>query len=86
MARKAQYHDMYAPVPPLLRQLRDDAAITQRDLATRLERPQSWVHNCETGERRVDVAEFVAWARACGASPRAALDRYMRVLARSGPA
>ena len=84
MPRKAQHHDEYAPVPTLLRGLRDDAGVTQRELASRLDRPQSWVHNCETGERRVDVAEFVAWARACGVSPRAALDRYLRVLASSG--
>lgn len=80
MARKAQHHDEYAPVPPLLRQLRDDAAITQRELASRLRRPQSWVHNCETGDRRVDLAEFVSWARACGRSPRVAVERYLRLL------
>jgi hypothetical protein len=37
--------------------------------ARRLGKPQSWVFNCETANRRVDVTEFAAWARACGADP-----------------
>lgn len=80
------HHEVeYTHLPNILRELRTSAGLTQRALSAELGKPQSWVHNCETGERRVDVAEFVAWARACGASPRAALDRYLRVLARSGP-
>jgi hypothetical protein len=50
----------------------------QRALGERLDRPQSWVYNCETANRRVDVAEFVAWARACGVRPQAALARFLR--------
>ena len=32
--------------------------------------PQSWVHNCETANRRVDIAEFVSWSKACGVDPQ----------------
>jgi hypothetical protein len=35
------------------------------------------VSNSETANRRVDVTEFVAWARACGADPLAALARLL---------
>jgi hypothetical protein len=45
-----------------------------------LKKPQSWVYHCETGNRRVDVTEFVAWARACGADPEVAFARLVVVL------
>ena len=40
--------------------------MTQRDLGKKLRKPQSWVFNCESANRRVDVTEFILWARACG--------------------
>ena len=55
--------------------------MTQRDLGDKLDKPQSWIHNCEVGNRRVDVAEFVAWARACGVEPATALERFIEALA-----
>ncbi len=39
--------------------------MTQRELGRLLNKPQSWIHNCETGNRRVDVAEFISWCKAC---------------------
>jgi hypothetical protein len=66
---KAQHAPSYRPVPPLLRDLRARAGLTQRELGARLRRPQSWVHSCETGGRRIDVGEFALWCRACGADP-----------------
>jgi transcriptional regulator with XRE-family HTH domain len=69
MATKSQHSRAYQRVLPLLRRLREKAGLTQRELGRRLKKPQSWVYNCETGNRRMDVTEFVAWARACEASP-----------------
>ena len=43
-----------------------------------LKRPQSWVFNCETGNRRVDVAEFCDWCRACNTDPANAIRRLER--------
>jgi transcriptional regulator with XRE-family HTH domain len=73
--RKAQHHARYAPVPPFLRRLREEAGLTQRQIGDKLKRPQSWVYNCETGNRRVDVAEFCDWCRACGVAPVNAIRR-----------
>ncbi len=73
MATKAQHGPHYADVPGFLKSVREEAGFTQRDLGERLDRPQSWVHNCETGNRRVDVAEFVLWCRACSANPSDAI-------------
>lgn len=77
MATKAQHDAAYAPLPLLLRALREEACLTQRDLGKLLGKPQSWIHNCEVLNRRVDVSEFVSWAVACGADPTAALTRYL---------
>lgn len=48
---------------------RKAARLSQHALALRLEKPQSFVAKYEGGERRLDVVEFVAIARALGANP-----------------
>ena len=77
MATKSQHAPQYQNLPPLLRALREEAGLSQRDLAGRLAKPQSWVYNCETANRRVDVTEFIAWSKACGVDPQAALARLL---------
>ena len=49
-----------------LRQARDDAGLTQEEVAARVGRPQTWVSKCELGERRVDFVELEDLAAACG--------------------
>ena len=77
MATKAQHSPPYERLPGFLRSLREGAGLTQRALGGLLDRPQSWVYNCETGNRRVDVSEFAAWAAACGLDPRAAFSDFL---------
>jgi transcriptional regulator with XRE-family HTH domain len=48
---------------------RKAARVTQASLAETLGRPQSFVAKYESGERRLDVAEFVGIAPAIGADP-----------------
>jgi len=43
----------------LLIQYRKDAEITQQYLAEKLHRPQSFVSKFESGERRLDLIEFL---------------------------
>ena len=66
---KAQHTAAYRLLPQFLRQMRETAGMTQRELGKRLRKPQSWVYNCETSNRRVDLTEFVLWCQACGADP-----------------
>jgi transcriptional regulator with XRE-family HTH domain len=61
--------------------MREEAELTQRDLAKTLKVAQQTVHSSETGSRRVDIAEFCRWAEACGVDATAAINRYL--LARS---
>lgn len=77
MATKSQHTDGYQPFPGLLRKLREEAGHSQRALGDKLERPQSWIHNCEVGNRRVDVSEFCDWCRACEVSPEVGLRRFL---------
>jgi transcriptional regulator with XRE-family HTH domain len=57
---KAQHAQRYRYLPALLRQLRTDAEMTQRDLAKKLRVSHVFVHKSEIGERRVDVTEYGA--------------------------
>ena len=61
--------DLYRMIE-LLVQARKDAGITQIELGRRLGQRQTFVSKFELGERRLDVAEFVAVARAIGADPK----------------
>lgn len=77
MAVKAQHSKEYRPLLRLLRAMREEAGMTQRDLGKALRKPQSWVYNCETGNRRVDLAEFCAWCEACGVDAPSAVRRFL---------
>ena len=72
MATKAQHAARYRPLPAMLRHMREEAGLTQRDLAKKLRVTHVWVHKSEIGDRRVDVAEFMDWSLACGVNPEKA--------------
>lgn len=77
MATKSQHAFAYRDLPAFLRRLREAAGLTQRELGKRLRKPQSYIYNCETANRRVDVTEFIAWAKACSMEPLAAFRRFL---------
>jgi transcriptional regulator with XRE-family HTH domain len=62
----------------LLVSVREKQGMTQRDLAAALKRPQSFVGRFESGERRLDVVEFVAFAKALKADPVELFTRFVR--------
>jgi transcriptional regulator with XRE-family HTH domain len=78
MRTKAQHERIYRGVPLFLRRLREEAGLTQRQLGALLDRRQAWVYGCETANRRVDVAEFCHWCRACNIDPANAIRRLER--------
>jgi transcriptional regulator with XRE-family HTH domain len=59
----------YARLIEVLVAARHGAGIRQQALAAKLGRPQSFVAKYEGGERRIDVIEFIAIARALGSDP-----------------
>ena len=66
---KAQQSLKYRVLPGFLRQMRERAGLTQRELGKRLNKPQSYIYNCETANRRVDITEFILWVKACDLDP-----------------
>ena len=46
-----------------LREAREEAGLSQTEVARLLRRRQTYVSKCELGERRVDVAELVEFCR-----------------------
>jgi transcriptional regulator with XRE-family HTH domain len=82
MATKSQHASAYQPLPAYLRRLRENAGLTQRDLGQRMKKPQSWIYNCETGNRRVDVTEFIDWVMHCDADPAEAFSGLLALVRR----
>jgi transcriptional regulator with XRE-family HTH domain len=75
---KSQHAPRYRHLPAMLRRLRKEAELTQRDLATKLRVTHVWVHKSEIGERRVDITEFIDWCVACGTDPAQAFAELRR--------
>jgi len=63
---KSIYSAEYQQLCALLRQLRQDAGLTQTQVAEHLAVPQSFVSKYESGERRLDVIELRYVAEALG--------------------
>jgi len=63
----------HATIVAALVNARQSAGLTQVALAARLSKPQSFISKIERGERRIDIVEFCAVARALGAKPSALL-------------
>ena len=57
-----------------------EAGISQRQMAQRLGKPPSFVNKIELIERRIDVLEFIAVAKALGMRPAALMERLVQAL------
>ena len=66
---KSVFTDEYEAFLHQLVSARREAGLTQQDLATRINRPQSFVSKYERGERRLDVLEFVIVCQVLSVSP-----------------
>ena len=63
---KSIFTSEYEVVLRRLISARREAGIRQQELASRLDKPQSFVSKYERRERRLDVVEFVTICRALG--------------------
>lgn len=61
LMEKSIHSSEYARFLALLRDTRVQSGQTQEDLVTKLNATQSFVSNCERGERRLDLVELAAW-------------------------
>ena len=60
--------------------IRKRAKLTQRELAQTLGREQNLIGRIETGQRRVDLVEFVWICQACGADPEVEVAKLTKAL------
>ena len=74
--RKSLFSKEYDTFCILLRQVRDEAGMSQNQLAKRLDVPQGWLSKCEHGQRRMDVLELFRICKELGIQP----EEFMRRL------
>jgi transcriptional regulator with XRE-family HTH domain len=68
----------YVRLRHVLVESRTKAGVTQTELAALLGKPQSYVSKIESGERGIDVVEFVDYVKAIGADPVHVLRRVLQ--------
>lgn len=71
----------YAHFLDCLRKAREEAGLTQEDVAARLGESQSFVSKCERGERRMDLVELSEFCKAMGIT----LEKFVRRFERKAP-
>ncbi len=59
----------------LLADIRNEADLTQTELAAALGVAQTFISKAEVGERRIDLPTALRWAKACRVPMRAFLNR-----------
>jgi transcriptional regulator with XRE-family HTH domain len=67
---KPDLSEKYEQLQRLLIQAREEAGLSQQDVAERLGRHQTYISKCERGERRMDLIEFLEIAKAIGFDPQ----------------
>ncbi len=76
---KTIHNTRYQSLLTLLLEARANAGLTQKELATKLGRPQSFVSKTENAERRLDVIEFMDVCRGLDADPHELLVRLEKL-------
>jgi transcriptional regulator with XRE-family HTH domain len=65
----------------LLREVHREAGLRQTDVASKLRKPQSFVSNYESGERRLDLLELQSLCEVLGISLADFVKRFQRDVA-----
>lgn len=75
---KSAFSDAHRMLVEAVAAARLEAGLKQADVAAALGKNQSYVSNIERGQRRIDVVEFYALARAIGIEPVELFDKATR--------
>ena len=81
---KSVFSREYDLMRKMLRQTREQAEITQIELAERLGETQSFVSKCERGERRLDLVQLRAFCKVLGVSLPTFVGEFDRRLGKRG--
>ncbi len=82
MSRSSLHTNENKILVAILVRTRKSAGVTQVELAERLNKNQQYVSRYESGERRVDLLEFIAIARALKHDPTKLLKQILSSLPR----
>ncbi len=66
---KSLYSERWEQLLEIMKRTRKEHGLTQSQLATRLGRPQSLIAKIESGERKLDVCQFLDYVEAIGTDP-----------------
>src|SRR5438477_1331961 len=80
---KSIHSGRYAIFLKKLKKARQDAGLTQTELATKIGETQTFVSKCERGERRIDVIELLTFCRAFGVNLGQFVTTLERALSRT---
>ncbi len=75
---KSLQNPRYRKLLDALVDARKETGITQQSLAKSLKKPQSYVSKYESGERRIDVLEFIAICDALKIEYKRILDKALK--------
>ncbi|WP_448204694.1 helix-turn-helix domain-containing protein [Azospirillum sp. sgz302134] len=75
--RPSIYSERQQRLRDILRELRQDKGLKQTEVAERLGLPQSYISKYESGERRLDVIEFIDLCAVLGVDPREIIGRLL---------
>jgi transcriptional regulator with XRE-family HTH domain len=73
--KKTRHSRRYHRLLVVLREIRESAGFTQKDVAAKFGAHASFVSKCESGERRIDVVELADFCRVYGTSVPEVLER-----------
>jgi transcriptional regulator with XRE-family HTH domain len=72
-------HPRHEALRRFLKERRQRLELSQKQLAERMGKTQSFISDVEQGEKRVSVLEFLEFAGALEFDPRSAIQRLWRV-------
>ena len=79
--KKSTFSREYKTLCRLLREVRQEANVSQVELAARLKETQSDISKFERGERRLDLVQLGWWCKALGCQLSDFVKRYEQHLA-----
>ena len=77
---KSLYNKENTALARLIREMRVTAGLTQAECAEALGRPQSFVSNVESGDRRLDLLQLREYCAVCGVSLTSFIKRFEAAL------
>lgn len=67
--KKSLYTSGQTKIAQTVREMREAAGLTQRDLSAKIDRPRNVIARIEQAQRRVDLLEWIALCEVCGVDP-----------------